>query len=459
MHRCLGGLAVGLALAVVVTACGDGTPAGPAAEPLAATRVEPDTALAAPLAAVGGTLLARAPTDEEIGEVVPDTLLRSVDDGRTWAPVTLPDRPEGVAFGQTSPLVTGDVAVVVGRKIVSSYGLTVDAGDAYVWTSTDGETWRGARLAGPGPAFDQPEVHAVGDVLLATLQTGDIDPLAPHELAIFRSDDGGARWARVALPDLGPTAGGTMTPGTPVAGGGRILLPIWPGGNADRRLLVSADGGVTWSSEECPQDTACLDQAVGDLRFRARDSNGDGDGDGDGIVDHDVSVDGGPWQPVAVDPPLPFPGASFGDVVALPMGGWLATATWDELQDSTTSQQALLRSDDGVHWAPADAPEPCALRPRERDAEGFFVPLPDVSVQTPVGFAGQGVVAYSCDDSAQLWAVPGDGTPPATVEGSAGDGVAYGSPVVAGDLLVVPEGSSTVLEAGITALVHVESSG
>jgi hypothetical protein len=97
VHRCLRRLAVGLVLAVAVTACGegDGTPAGPAAEPLAATRVEPDTALAAPLAAVGHTLLARAPTDEEIGEVVPDTLLRSVDDGRTWAPVALPDRPEG----------------------------------------------------------------------------------------------------------------------------------------------------------------------------------------------------------------------------------------------------------------------------------------------------------------------------------------------------------------------------
>jgi hypothetical protein len=441
-------LAAALAGPVAAAGCGRETPADLASEPLAATRIEPDTAIAEPLAAVGGTLLARAPTDEAIGETVPDTLLRSVDGGRTWDQVALPDRPEGVAFGPTSPLVTGDVAVVVGRGIVPALGMTVDAGDAYVWTSADGETWRGARLTGAGPAFDQPEVHAVGGVLLATVQTGDIDLLAPHRLEVFRSADGGGTWEPVALPDLGPTAGGTMSPGTPVADGGRLLLPIWPGGNAKQRLLVSPDDGVTWSLEECPQDPFCLDETVGDLAVRAVDEHGDG------VVTHEVSVDGGPWQPVEVDPPLPFPDGWFGDVVALPAGGWLATVSWDELEDSSSSQEGLLRSDDGVHWAAADAPPPCELRARELDAEGFFIPLPDVSVHTPVGFAGQGVVAYACDDGAQLWAVPEGGAAPGTVEGSARAGVSYGPPVVAGDVLVVPERADGG-DGRVTALLHV----
>lgn len=190
-------------------------------------------------------------------------------------------------------------------------------------------------------------------------------------------------------------------------------------------MLVSGDGGATWTTAACPAES--VDGRVceppdraGDLLYRGSD----------------VSVDDGrTWQPMAITPPAePEPDRPRLDgVVEDGSGGWLAAASLSVPSD--VSYGFLLRSEDGLRWDQLRHPDPC----RSDD-----IGRPNSSYSVPVRLGDGWLVAYSClalstPEIAELLVVPGAEGEPRPVEGSQRDDVAYGEPVALGDTIVVPE--------------------
>jgi len=385
------------------------------------------------LVAVGDVLLAgTATTSEEGVEGASAALQRSSDQGRTWEPVGLPGAPEQLDAGLTH-LPGPDLAVVTGREVVESLDMQVPGGGSYLWTSADGREWHGGLLAAGPPPFVGVVVKAAGDVLVAGVPVGGDLVNAPSRYVLHRSDDGGATWSpAVVQTDLTIAAGGRMElldvweadgrlvadlglghlapdnatvepggaggpPPTAIASGGTVSPPPSPPTEGVQAVLASDDGGATWWIAPCPEAATDADrgscdrpEAYGDLQIRHAE----------------VSLDGGrTWAGPTIAGEPPADGFAFQTVVELPSGGWLATSS--EGEDEETEGR-LLRSDDGRAWEDLLPDIACEATTRRTD---FTEPVP---------FGDGWLATYQCTDFgddpvSEAYTLDTDGTDPTPV--------------------------------------------
>lgn len=455
---------VGLAAVAgtALVACGSKSADEVPGDDLSVETTEPDAPISNELLAVGDVLLAprhyNAPEDQ-------DPIFASTDAGTSWEPVELPGAPDNLDLDLPGLRLVEDMAVVSGRALVESNGMDVPGGDAYVWASDDGLTWQGGRIADGGPAFTGVSVAGVGDQLLAGVMTGSTaGPVSeePGSFTMVRSDDGGASWSPVELPELDVEPQETLSVNdawqvdgdrvvVKLGGRSRAVQPevevFAPDGSepatdvsdtADRPeaspvdLLVSTDQGRTWQPASCEDEELLQHGVCGQVEDY-----------GELLVDgSEVSVDGGAtWQEPVIDPDPEHSTPDLTGVVDLPGGGWMAAGYNTEAGD--VSFGYLLQSSDGVQWTQLLGPDSCDQgRPNSR-----------VLVPTPLGDGW--LVAYNCVDLnwpefARLYLVDGDGGDLEEIEEGATDKLSYSQPRVVGDTVVVAgqdeDGNVTVVQ-------------
>jgi len=237
------------------------------------------------------TVIAATEGRYEVCDAGPRALLirRSTDGGRTWTPsqTVVPSAPDGPSWGNPTFVVdrvTGEVFLfyMLSVRYPENTTCSGDTGELYVISSTDGGvTWGepaslsglfdhfdyGWALHGPGPG------HGIqldtGRLLLSvshrTIITGvPADQRNPGVSSLY-SDDHGRTWrAGGAVPlGVGPTLGEARlvqrADGTVVING-----RYGAGGNKQRGVSVSTDGGLTWA-------VPALDGATGE--FNAVDAS------------------------------------------------------------------------------------------------------------------------------------------------------------------------------------------
>jgi len=336
--------------------------------------------------------------------------LTSIDAGETWEAIALPGTTEPVRLWLPQDL--DGWASIVARDDVDG----IPAGAVYVWTTTDGRTWHGGRVADDAPAFVQPDVHRVGDRLLTTF-TSD------RQLRVLTSDDAGASWQAARVPELG--LGEEQSAHLPFLweqDGALAGLGDFRGTNppAHRFVLTSSDGGRTWvegdrcdpGATQCPRPT----QTAGELTVR----------------DGEVSLDGGAtWVEAEVEERAgldDLTGLAFDEVVQHG-DGWMATAGL--YVPSDVEFGFLLASDDGRTWRHV-ADDPCI------DAGGS---RPNSRFRGPVVVDDIAYVTYSCvalTDAVEgviLRVAPGEDAQP--IDGTEIRDGTFGAPHLVGDLLVV----------------------
>lgn len=214
-------------------------------------------------------------------------VLASQDGGRTWKPTSLQGRNDdamGMAFHPSDPKVVyagghntlfasadgGQTWAAVSSDLRSKdiHGLTMVAADAptlianvagvgLMQSTTAGRQW--STLAGAGLPPDIGQLTASGEVVYATSPGG-----------VFRSDDGGQSFARLA-PIVAFVFSAAAAPSAPDW--------IYVGTNAG--LAVSTDGGATWAMRPLPAGSEVLAVAVApqdSRRVVAVSVDADGDG-------------------------------------------------------------------------------------------------------------------------------------------------------------------------------------
>jgi hypothetical protein len=276
---------------------GPETAGGASEEPPAAT----DPATAAPARA----RLAPATFDVRLAGAVGPVVLAtqdgegyraavgSTDLGATWAPLALPGAPSRLDVR---------VHVLDGAAVVGGVDHLSDPIAPYLWTSSDGVTWRGGRAEG------------------VTAPAGGVRSVS----GASRQDDG--------------TYVAVVTDAVDVV-----------------QVVLTSEDGAVWRAGDCPREnrveSACLPVATaGELSLPTGEPEV-------GLVSLDR---GDSWQrPTVGDVPVVVYGA-----VELPGGGWLGATS--ALPQPDGSQGLLVRSGDGVRWSPVIAPDPCddVARPR-----------------------------------------------------------------------------------------------
>jgi hypothetical protein len=339
--------------------------------------------------AVGDVLVSDAmsveasePIDERLSGVT-----YSTDLGATWQPAELPGLPPvgGEMSGMTDFFLHRlDDAVAV--DIAYSSGWMAEPA-LYLWVSTDGLEWRGGALS----MLDLEEQPVgVNDVwrdeegrLFASVRDGSDTPRF-----VIRSDDDGATWEIVDCAWPPPT----RAPGCrQVQRAGRLWV-------SPDKTAVSLDEGRTWVEPELPGIEL------------------DGDDNFDPVQRSD--------------------------------GGWLAVASEVEHAESEyerTTQNFLLRSDDGIRWE----------RVFYHDTR-CSDHLPFEWISTPVPFGRGWVVAHVCgtpvEDASdgplsQLLVLSADGRQVTPIAHTLESETLYGQPILVGGDTVVVSFSDTFSEA------------
>lgn len=297
-------------------------------------------------------------------------------DGRHWRPVRLSGAPRGVypSLGLTS---TAAGVAFTGRGLgpLPGTALPGPSGPPFGWTSRDGLTWRGGRLAAGSPLLAPASAAAVDPRTLLVVAQPDATGLTVTHL------DG--RGHRTTVPVTGLTlAGGSGGPGeTAVADAGWTDAGAWTLGlrfagsnpRPEGGRAVSTDGGRSWRYEPCAAvgTPRCANWRTGaGLAFR-----------GD-----QVSTDHGATWVRWIHPPTPegYPLSVTG--VSRDAAGWIMSAVVGTEGDS--SYGFLLASVDGIHWHSL-APDPC---PRLADGD-----RPNSSFTPPVRLDGRWWTQYRCD--------------------------------------------------------------
>lgn len=429
---------VGVALALVLTACSDdaadrteaastqGSQADPPPEPDVArfrTGVRLDS-LTEQLHVVGSTVLAFSAT---AGDQDPE-LLRSTDLGESWEPLTLPGASESPTVAYTSVQVGEELAWVTGEDGRSaSYPYIAE--DVYLWASRDGVEWHGGRLpvTGQPSSLTEPAVGVVGD---GTVVAGVVTESGEGDTSVemFRSEQAGGAWVPAETPDLAVEGGPTFFADIWEGDDGRLVAVLLSDSTEDElTVLVSDDDGQSWRVGSCPEGSA-VDT---DECQRVSDSGSLE------VGPRGVSVAGGEWRtPVLEPPPAEGDPQDFGfeEVIELPGRGWLVATSIFLNQEENFG--VLARSDDGVTWQQLFADDPCM----EDDLDPEF--------SQPVRLGTGWLVVHSClaDGTevgrdlvwADLYVLDGAATEPVLLADTRQEDRRYGQPVAVGDVVLVP---------------------
>lgn len=167
------------------------------------------------------------------------TVLRTVDGGRVWQTLTVPDA------------AALDFRDVDAMSATVAYVLSIGNGPASrIYKTTDaGRTWT--------LQFQNSEPDAFFDAMAFWDEQRGItfsDSIA-GQFYILRTTDGGAHWTRVPSASLPPALdneGAFAASGTNVAVAGKRHVWIATGAAARSRVLRSTDGGETWAVAETP---------------------------------------------------------------------------------------------------------------------------------------------------------------------------------------------------------------
>lgn len=160
---------------------------------------------------------------------------RSTDGGATWT-----ESREGPTPGALAAVAIGGPGLVAAGWNVAG----VTPFDSYVLTSADGITWEHVADL---PQAQVQDVAVIGDRFVAVghtwTATGDTDAAA------WYSDDGGATWTPVDMPD-----GGSSLSVASLAPFGDVLVAVGDGGRSDVALFVTASwvttDGASWEVYE-----------------------------------------------------------------------------------------------------------------------------------------------------------------------------------------------------------------
>jgi photosystem II stability/assembly factor-like uncharacterized protein len=158
-------------------------------------------------------------------------LVRSDDEGRTWARAALPDAPGVLELSGAyeAPFVHDGLVVVGGRDPRAAPGTFLLARRGiFVWASEDGHDWTGQALDTSGRVSGDVEFAASGSRLIASVKT-------LRGLDVFVSEDRGATWADGGRTDVPPCRTDCGQEGQHVTG---LIV---------RRGEASTDGGRTWA--------------------------------------------------------------------------------------------------------------------------------------------------------------------------------------------------------------------
>jgi photosystem II stability/assembly factor-like uncharacterized protein len=188
-----------------------------------------------------------------------DGIYKSTDGGDNWTNVGLPNS-ERIARIIVSPKNGNVVYACVPGKLWS------DSADRGLYRTTDGGAhWelvlKGTNLSTGCSSVTMDPVHA--NVLFAgmwdfrrkgwTFRSGGDGPTAPSGSALYRSDDGGTTWTKLAS---------SSATGLPKGPWGRVEVAIAPSNanvvyafieNPRSALFVSKDGGKTWAERDRSQ--------------------------------------------------------------------------------------------------------------------------------------------------------------------------------------------------------------
>ncbi len=305
-------------------------------------------------------------------------------DGRHWRAVPLPGAPAGLypSLGLTS---TAAGVAFTGRALgpVPGTSLAGPSGPPYGWTSLDGVTWQGGRLATAAPLLTAVSAAAVDRRTTLVVSQPDATGLTV------------TRFDRRSHPTTVPVTGLTLAgvPGgiageTAVADAGWTDAGAWvlglrfAGSNPrpDAGRAVSTDRGRSWRYETCTPTGApacAIRQSGAGLSFRA----------------DEVSTDRGRSWRRWIHPPTPQSYPLFVTGVSRDAAGWIMSAVVGTEGDSTYG--FLLGSTDGISWRSL-APDPC---PRLADGD-----RPNSSFTPPVRLDGRWWTQYRCDGIGRRYA-------------------------------------------------------
>jgi hypothetical protein len=250
--------------------------------------------------------------------------------------------PEWIEFSEASPEPNASAQVNLASMawFDRDHGLFVgstgaNGGAGTVWRTTDGgRSWQAIVLPG----------GRIGAVTISgsTAWAGSTCSLpAPCRNGLFRSDDGGANWSRIAFQPVASMAFADLNHGWAV--------PQPEINQSEPSILASVDGGVTWvpKPSPCPQGTGV---------------------------------------PVALSLPAPD-------------RGWLAC---NGTLGAGSATKAILRTTDGEHWeVMASAPWPDGDQPvGEIASTGYLTGLSMVANGAGMYWADRGVSERTVDGGA-----------------------------------------------------------
>ncbi|MEX2272375.1 MAG: hypothetical protein WD690_12930 [Vicinamibacterales bacterium] len=264
------------------------------------------------------------------------TVLRTVDGGRVWQAVSVPDAAQ---------LDFRDVDAMSDRV---AYVLSIGNGSAsrIYKTEDGGQTWAlQFQNTDPKAFFD---AMAFWDDERGIAFSDSVD----GRFVIIRTLDGGKTWTRIppdSLPPALENEGAFAASGTNVAVTGKTDVWIGTGAAAKSRVLHSSDAGKTWTIADTPL-AAGPSSGIYSIAFRDRRHGvivgGDYNKENDAVDNAAITSDGGKtWTLVKV--------SGYRSAVAfVPAGGTGRFQPWIAVGPTG----ADISTDDGRTWRPIACP-------------------------------------------------------------------------------------------------------